>query len=293
MPEKIIDGGEEISIATPQEVDKMLEGSDERTQDYIKKHLEKTTENPISSKEYIAKQKPLVDNIEYNYDGEIEAKKNDISLNFSYSMMCEYSPQRLLSSAYNADRHNRDSSSDNWRIIEEFCLTNNLTGEKLDLIKKMPSEVSMIFRITPPRCCSFTPEEDVCVFAENPTKPGVILSVLHEIGHSWAMKKIDSKTQKDYLKSQENLDNGIIISNEAWALILGQERDAWAFAIKAIKPFLSKDPEKGWLTYEEVDKIVHDQALQTYSNVFRNELTRDPRFEELTADIEKGVQEEI
>jgi hypothetical protein len=292
MPEIITDRGEEATIATPQEVHRMLESTDAKSRDYLKRHLEDTTSHPASSTEYVASQKPLVDNIEYPEEGTIEARKGNLSLNLTYEMLTADSPQRLLDAAFDQDRDISDSSVSNWRIVDQFSLADNSCGKKLELMDVVPPEIRVILRTTPPSGYSFKPEINVCVFAENSTKPGAILLLLHEIGHSWAIRKLDPEARENFLQSKRDLEDGILISNEAWAQILEQERDAWAFAIKAIWPFLADEDSGGWLTRAEVRKIVNDQALQTYSNVFRNELTRDPRFEELTADLDKDILEE-
>ncbi len=100
--------------------------------------------------------------------------------------------------------------------------------------------------------------EKMIVLRRDPLQPIGLLTLLHEIGHTY-----ESEMPKEF--TQETFENRNTFDQTDLAAKLQSERDAWAFAFKKIRPFLDASPTNGF-SIQRQDALVYAKkyALQSY-----------------------------
>lgn len=95
----------------------------------------------------------------------------------------------------------------------------------------------------------------------DPVNLDVLLTLEHEIGHTKYIGEENIDGKKRFVK-------GMLISKQEAARILENERNAWANALRNIKPFMNMEDRKFALEY------VHNK-LTTYCEAFRGNIAPD------------------
>lgn len=213
--------------------------------------------------------KPLAKNIKYEKKGVVKIEKGDLTLEFSYSSISRKDKAEFYT-----------VEPEIWRKLDSFILKTK-KGKPLDLSDIFKSGYKVFFKTTD--YSRFGGDTDVenkyCFTNTNLLKPATILGIVHELGHCVSYQELK---KKDPEKAQEQTLNlldyhffarpGLIsdkkILRQIFKTILKEERIAWAFALKKIKPLLTSDI----FTKENVLKYIHNYALKTYSDLFRLKL---------------------
>ena len=120
----------------------------------------------------------------------------------------------------------------------------------------------------------------------NPTKDGFsifvsgslthavdVVTLLHEIGHMYAATKSEASEGYGAYEALHDRSNQTFSSDKNLSYCLNIERKAWAYALKRLAPFMSKDGNDGLLSRAGVSKLIHRAALRSYSDKIR--LIRD------------------
>ena len=113
---------------------------------------------------------------------------------------------------------------------------------KLDLLSDLPQDYIVFFIDTTKHGSSgiASAQDKFIQINGDLTKISTQLALLHEIGHR-------GHTFNDRIMKKQYLDENL--SKEEMAVVLREERDAWAYALHKLKPFLK-------------DKTIRDQALE-------------------------------
>lgn len=215
---------------------------------------------------------PLVE-IDFSLGKNVEAENDEIKSSLAFESVEDYlkanpSQERRLGEI------NREISF--WKIMKKLEYFNKRTGEKLDVMKLLPSDYLLIFRedLKGERRQGSDFINKYCLISGDPSRPSVILGILHEIGHCDERENI----KDDYARRMYGYDNSVLSANignpffkmSARSLkdILKSERNAWSFVLKNVKPLLGLGP----MDKESVDKYIHEFALTTYSNEIREKM---------------------
>ncbi|OGD67549.1 hypothetical protein A3F08_00775 [Candidatus Berkelbacteria bacterium RIFCSPHIGHO2_12_FULL_36_9] len=103
---------------------------------------------------------------------------------------------------------------------------------------------------------SSSASRDLMILVGNPTDLDCLLTLFHEIGHS--------QQRKGYSEINERYNKKFPLNRQEVAKILENERNAWAFALKSLKPFLGKD-DREYALHQ-----THNDSLQSHSNSLRS-----------------------
>jgi len=99
----------------------------------------------------------------------------------------------------------------------------------------------------------------VIFLSGNPSNLSTLLTLFHELGHEQTRDK-NSEEMVGYHRGRP-------ISKDEGRAVLEEERDAWAFALQTLRPYIRKE------SYEEVNKFIHDYALTNHSNHLRGQIS--------------------
>ena len=105
-------------------------------------------------------------------------------------------------------------------------------------------------------------EENLITLNSLPSSPGSILTLLHELGHINDDKINEDISRKLHLRFETIMKGGSDekIEKEQNAITIRQERVAWAYALKKLKPFI----EGFQIPEESLDKYIHEFTLGSY-----------------------------
>jgi hypothetical protein len=114
------------------------------------------------------------------------------------------------------------------------------------------------------------------LLTENITSPATLVTLLHEIGHV-KRPTADSailNTRARYVRYLQTRNKNLLTAEEKtdpeledkiFQVILEEERDAWAYALKEMRPLI----KAGFLEKKDVLDFLHTNALQSYSDTIR------------------------
>lgn len=125
-----------------------------------------------------------------------------------------------------------------------------------------------------------------CVVVNHLSSPRDVLVLFHELGHNnvWQSSEKQEKYKVQNLVSK--LKSGELDYRTA-GLVLKSERDAWAFALKKLRPFLSvQGSEDGMTSVTEARHFIHDLMLSSYTQELERGL-----YEQEKKEIEATVGE--
>ncbi len=263
---------------------------------YLEQHLEPKREG-IATPEGLSA--PLAENVEYTDDpfNKLEVTRDGLSLEIVYGESATYKVMRAVES-YLSFAQTKESEFAEWRQLYSLKLRNE-KGQQLDLDfsantngveKGKPTTVVFRAGVNRPTNATkstgalrHTVTEDRIFIPGNLLSPGDILLLLHELGHAAVLNKYQENDERKlvqvyrYLAYVRTLNHKRLngdeesdpdINEKIFGTLLQEERDAWAFAIKKFKPFIGSAK----ITREAVLALVHEKALQSYSNTFRTML---------------------
>lgn len=105
------------------------------------------------------------------------------------------------------------------------------------------------------------------------SSPDGIIGLMHEAGHSNIYESLND-TERGALRSALLRYREHYGSDSDFATVLKHERDAWAWALKKIRPILGNNSQEGLISKTQLIKFVHKIALQTYGERIAKEIAR-------------------
>ncbi len=226
---------------------------------YLEQHLEPSREedNKEQAQSYEQLDNPLAV-VEYKDAGTVEIKTPDLEVTYTYESRNEYDELR--------------------KVLKSFTLTNPHTGSKLSLEDILSSDYRIIFIPRASEIGETTSMYDGLTkefkITDDLAKVKGILKLLHEIGHEVSEQKLsdDDKLEIGEILGTFHSKNENEIDSKQLEMILKDERDAWAFALGKIKPFLNDSN----LRKENVLKYIHgEMALGAYSAKIKKQLKKN------------------
>lgn len=129
-----------------------------------------------------------------------------------------------------------------------------------------------------------------CVVINHLSSPIDILVLFHELGHNNIWQKSERGKRYRAQDIRSRLKNGEIDYRTAES-ILKSERDAWAFALKMLRPFFNnRADEGGMMSVSEARHFIHDLMLSSYTRKLERELS-GPEKEEIEAGVGEVFEE--
>ncbi|MDO8452440.1 MAG: hypothetical protein Q7S79_01675 [bacterium] len=246
------------------------EGSDEEAEEYLRQHLSVTDQflvdhpsvdpnKPLYRK---FQRKEMIGPYEVVYvDGNQSIR---IELQESATPLSEVAKINLIEQAL--------GSEEDFQQLKELIYSDGVRSLKISAIIDDP-EIKVYFRKKPiPNSegeitQGFAIYDDKEILVNGPLDClNDIVTLLHEVGHFK-----DSKYTTEEGRIKHGVAKfGILLGSEyqtadAWdgVHVLKNERNAWAFALKTLKPFMK--PKNAPLTGMNVRGLIHGEALSTYS----------------------------
>jgi len=211
----------------------------------------------------------------------VEIEKEGMRLSFEYKIL----PSHLLikntvklHELYENDQKIIKATGfepERFKELKSFSLKNK--SSKADVFEILPEKYQIYFcpdekndRVE----SSVFVEQKLVLITGDLSKPLTILSLFHEIGHLVDDKIMGDKDKEErhkesrirYNKAGQPIkspdDTGVYKPTENdLVTILNSERNAWAFAIKKLKPFLKNLN----IDNQDLRVYIHDYALKSYS----------------------------
>mgnify|MGYP001570202935 CR=1 FL=1 len=261
----------------------------EESKRYLRKHLE-PDESPeqflegLELKRSLDKRHTLEGNIESRYaygeGGAANAKIGSLDSIFSYeSVRAEDIPEgvaRILQKW-----GNEETSEANTRRLTSFELEVPGSPARLNVTDLLPEDYRIFINAERDVSASWVNRGERYIYlGTDVTTPGGVMTLLHEVGHTATEYKRTDKEEARYKtarKQNNDLKPGQYEkpSSEAMALVLKDERDAWAFALKKIRPLLTKETSTQFFDREVIEKYIHQTCLSSYSDEMREYVDKD------------------
>lgn len=201
--------------------------------------------------------------------GELDFEKNNLHFNIKYSIYEDPDPYVQWEIKQGMEK------AGYWKKLDS--LTINDSNNSLDL-KKYLEKYAVFFSEDETGIHHIISAKDKKIEMGPILTPRAILQLMHEIGHFEYRKNLeknDPKKLNDLIIASTSLLNDKKNTMRDWMnkdelkkrceLKLEEERSAWAFALKKLKPFIKKD---GLFSKKDVLNYVHDVCLQTYYRSF-------------------------
>lgn len=103
--------------------------------------------------------------------------------------------------------------------------------------------------------------------------PNGLLVLFHELGHCREYSSADEQTQNAIDQSRNKLSLRLCRYKYSDARrVIESERNAWAFALWALKPFITK---KGILDRQSAQAIIHNNYLSTYGKAIAARIDKE------------------
>lgn len=256
---------------------------------YLKSHLEPRKVGVKPELLY----KPVAE-VDYKEKGEANFNIGKLRVDFSYG------PVDRLPIVLYGELNLAGITEKTLRLINKLTIQDK-NGRTLDLIDIMPPGSKVYIDPFYDSAAYKSPVLTDNAFVDPKTKrvvllgdisvPRTILSLLHEAGH---LNRLPESMEEAGSKREKALSTETISPSDA-AFVLRMERDAWAFALRKLRPFLNKDPNSP-LNKDAVLYEIHNFALKSYSNRLKEHLPDWVfKFEEerLTATLEKAVNGDL
>ncbi len=206
--------------------------------------------------------------------GTYEFKLGNTELSFSYSKVKESEVaedpelQKLLNKFY--------ITLNSVRAVDRFILSN---GEAIFDLKSIMNEErggKVFFHLKEGIVGNdyFDEDSNNILLESDPLTQGGVVGLLHELGHYndfISISKDEFRKRKKSLRRMELDDTSIYNDDpefEDGEAVLKMERDAWAFALKTLKPFAADLHMK----LENIQQFVHNKCLGEYSEHIRAKL---------------------
>ena len=219
---------------------------------YLEKHDEPT--DPRKLETALRNLSEPIGRVEYSSDDEVNIKSDSFNLGYKYYQISDIDLDTLSDLNIQTEdikgiknlhfgKANNSASINFNEIIPE--------GYRVYMVSGHKSQWSDFVSI----------KDKIIVLNGDIRIPETILALLHEIGHIHA----DPKKQEDSFAPEPNQDRRTINADDLARKLLN-ERDAWAYALKKIKPFFYKgeDQDKA-IRKEDVIAYAKDKCLQSYN----------------------------
>lgn len=198
--------------------------------------------------------------VDFSQPGEVILKKGDIEWKFSHE---DLDVETMLALA---DITKFGYMPFGIRLIKSFSMVNTKSGARMELSDILPQDITLAFDSMPssePMTDAASVDNNRIILSNPLTIPKAVFVLLHEAGHFNDFKS------RGYGKISDDTQDSFPIGNSEAAELLGRERNASAFALTKIKPFITND---GPFTESALRYIVHHEGLRSHSKAITGKL---------------------
>ena len=227
-------------------------------------YLEKYKQEPIDAetqKRIDAMSAPWGET-KYQDNGIVDVEHKNLHLRFEYAAV-----PHEVSSAF----------SERGLQEHDFFEVSNLTIQDVenDVERKMdevlPPDFSVYFTLSEAgeETCYVVIEDKRIVLFGDPSSPRILLSLFHEIGHIYEQKNEKKFAPEEY-QDRKSVDVTSIAKR------VHSERDAWAFALKYLRPILTRTKDvDGAISADDALAFAKNVALHSYSEDAKDKVAQN------------------
>jgi len=233
--------------------------------DYIKKHAaEKIADEETLRKAIESLSKPI-GRVEYLQSGNIKIENQPFVLEFSYAKI-----SKEVAESFEKHPRYKEPDPDTLFELTSYRLTRTDKNISLTLDNLIPDNYKVYFSPTTQDWSSYVKTSDKngrIVLSDDVVTPMILLQLLHEAGH------VHEKTDGGKQFTEIDSDNTSTIYTKDLAKKLLSERNAWAFALRKIKPFLDEDKSKGFaISKNDTLILAKNWALKSYLDSIKSDI---------------------
>ncbi|MFH1225927.1 MAG: hypothetical protein V1684_01405 [bacterium] len=233
---------------------------------YFETKLENMIATPKDEQSFLEFRDPLFNwekHPNMSPEGKLEIKEDNFQVNF------EWGESKDINAIRQPGVKNAKSQ---WATLKNFSISTNEGG--LNINDLIPDEWAIIFKRDPYRWGvggDTKLEEKTIIMSYDITTPEGIIVLCHEAGHANIFEKMTEEERKSYLKDREKFQTSFSyklgpISNKVVDNIVKNERNAWAYAMRKLKPLLKSSIIK----QDDIKNYIHHESLKTYSDATRS-----------------------
>jgi hypothetical protein len=230
----------------------------ENSEQYLYSKMELDEEASLTMRE------PIGD-VEYMRNGDVCVENEKLKVKFKYGF-ADYRDFVRGPDEIEGLLGNTDPSND-WRILEQFSIIDKQTNTEVDILTELPEGYRILFN---PFLEVYNGNANViekgCLVKGDIASIAGILIILHEIGHCVDYERTDDKSE--WRNARARIEDS---SNyEKLKLVLLKERNAWAYALNKVRPFL----RSGAFPKEEILKNIHGRSLFSYCDMIQEKMNK-------------------
>lgn len=236
---------------------------------YLESHLEKDKTLEKSRTEPYETQQRLSEPfgaVDYMDEDEVTLKKNNLELSFSYTSL---TPEDIAS-LNPTDVKGRKINDVDFRCLDNLIITGKDNSMAINIKEILSPSYKIIFMThnKKPSLGGLIDVKFKTIYIWGDfTNLENIISLLHEIGHSVDFENLNQSDKNNFIDAYEK-KLYYKPTKKGLEEVLRRERNAWAFAVKKIKPMLSEDS----ITKEDIMNFIHNEALSNYSGIIRKQI---------------------
>lgn len=247
-----------------------MEKAKDRRDRYIRTHLEPTNRRNFGWEDgaglLVKLEIPLQRYVDISREGSLQLQAGNIEYAMGYESLA------ANSTASDSVEAIRPNISHTFRKLTSLVVRNTSTGQMLDVVSLLPKEYDIIFKTY---VSDYDPggetdrKNKVISMNGNITEPSWLVVLLHEIGHT-NDRFYDTQSFEEVSSAYGalNRQRGELRPNMQ-EIILRGERNAWAFALKVLKPLLEGQTASELFTMARVRDYLYTRCLSEYSYQIR------------------------
>lgn len=245
-------------------------GDGEKAKKYLDLHLQ--DKPSLTPEQETALDRNLftpLENVDYQDKGHVSVEKGDFQMSFDYELPDSDELDKIVKQLRNVNEFRGQQKTfdpSQFRKISNLSLQNSKAT--LNMSEALPKGTSVyvnpFVKTYESNEGMFDPDGKRIIIEGDPTMLATVAFIEHEGGHRVNIERADDP---NYLASLETarLDTYLplmYIEDQNAARVLKDERDAWAFALKQLKPFIGNGIDK-----EALYDLIHGgKCLKTYED---------------------------
>lgn len=190
--------------------------------------------------------------VEYRDGGKVETARGNLNLAFEYVAV----PKDISTTFTEKGR-----SDDDYFELINLEIQDVNSGVRRNVQDVLPSDFKVYFSLSQKgdETCYVYIEGKRVVLHGDPASPRIFLALFHEIGHIY-----EQRNEKTFAPEQYVNRKSVDVTDVAKKV--HSERDAWAFALKYLRPLLTRTPDdQGALLADDALAFAKNVALHSYS----------------------------
>jgi len=223
--------------------------------EYVEKHKEAADEERL--RVAIEDLSGPIGGVEYKDSGDGALENGPFALEFKYGELEKDRPAILAARGMKLN-------PEQLRELRGLNLSRSDRGRQISLSDIIPSDFRVLFAPNSGEKWSdfVNLKEKMIVLNGDIATPLTLLALLHEAGHIHAAPK----KENDNFSPEPNQNRKTINAMDVAKKLLN-ERDAWAYALRTIKPFLDQEKRKSFfIVKEDVLTFAKSECLRSYND---------------------------